>query len=330
MRVLIFTNMYPFPKMPFYGSFVQADAEALRGAGVEVDVYFVNGKANKLYYVGAPFGLMARLRARNYDVIHVHHSFCAFFATMQKNVPVVWTFHEGEITSGNDVIRADSAVKRLAYSKGFKQRMARKADAVVVVSDHLKKPLGRTDAATIPCGVDTGLFRPMDRSDAKSTLGLDPERRYVLFPSTPDRVEKRFDLAQAGVKVYEEREGTALELLCLDDVPHDDVPVYMNACEVFLMTSAFEASPVTVREALSCNVPVISTDVGDVKLVVDGIEGCYIIEPDADDIADKLGQAFGRTAPFAGREGMAGYSMESSSAKLLALYERLIARKKGR
>jgi glycosyltransferase involved in cell wall biosynthesis len=249
---------------------------------------------------------------------------------MQKTIPVVWTFHEGEISSGEDIIRSDSSVKRLAYNKGFKRRMARKADAVVVVSDHLKEPLGRRDAATIPCGVDRELFRPMVVAEAKSRLGLDASRRYVLFPSSPERVEKRFDLAESGVAEYGKRGGGALELLCLDDVPHDDVPVYMNACDVFLMTSAFEASPVTVREALACNVPVLSTDIGDVRSVLDGIDGCYIIEPDAGDIADKLDKALSRTAPFAGREKMADYSLEANAARLITLYDDLIARKRKR
>ena len=98
----------------------------------------------------------------------------------------------------------------------------------------------------------------------------------------------------------------------------------MNACDVFLMTSAFEASPVTVREALSCNLPVLSTAVGDVELVLDGIDGCYIIEPDADDIADKLDSALGRTRPFEGRERMHRYSLETTAEKLIELYARLI------
>ena len=89
--------------MPFYGSFVKDEADALRAAGVDVDVYFVNGKASKLNYFGAPFGLANRLRNRAYDLIHVHHSYCAFFATLQSNTPVVWTFHEGEISGESQI-----------------------------------------------------------------------------------------------------------------------------------------------------------------------------------------------------------------------------------
>jgi glycosyltransferase involved in cell wall biosynthesis len=329
MRVLVFTNMYPFPAMPFYGSFVKDEVDAVRKAGIDVEVYFVNGKDSKSNYIWAPFGLMRRLRARTYDVIHVHHSFCAFFATLQKSIPVVWTFHEGEITSEADIVRADPAIKRLAYSKGFKRSMARRVDAVAVVSSHLIEPLGITDATTIPCGIDIGLFRPMDKTEAKERLGLDPAGKYVLFPSAPDRLEKRFELAEAGVMAYNRRSGrsgrspSSLQLIGLDNVPHDEVPLRMNACELLLMTSAFEASPVTIREALACNVPVISTDVGDVKAVIDDIDGCYIIDSDAGDIAEKIDEALSRPTPFTGRDNIAGYSLDVTSSKLVALYERV-------
>jgi teichuronic acid biosynthesis glycosyltransferase TuaC len=325
MRVLVFTNMYPFPALPFYGSFVQDEVNALERAGLDVDVYFVNGKSSKLQYFGAPFGLVKRLRSRKYDIIHVHHSFCAFFATMQNTIPVVWTFHEGEITSEESIIRSDSPVKRLAYSKGFKRRMAGRVDAAIVVSDHLKEPIGRPDAETIPCGIDMALFKPLDRLVAREQLGISPDSICVLFPSEPERMGKRFELASAGVELLGKRRETPVKLLCLDKVPHEQVPVHMNACDVFLMTSAFEASPVTVREALSCNLPVVSTAVGDVESVVEGIDGCYIIEPNANDIANKLDLALGRPRPFEGREKMRRYSIETTVQKLVELYQRLIA-----
>lgn len=318
----MFTNMYPFDAMPFYGSFVKDEVGALRAAGADVDVYFVNGKANKMNYLWMPGGFFGRLRKNDYDVVHVHHSFCGFVATLQKKIPVVWTFHEGEVTSSDDVIKKDSAVKRLAYSKRFKRSVARKVDALIVVSEHLKAPLERPDAITLACGIDLELFKPMDGNEARERLGLDPGKRNVLFPSAPGRLEKRYDLALAGVEALRAR-GHDVELLTLDNVPHEDVPVYMNASEALLMTSEFEASPVTVREALACNIPVLSTAVGDVESVMEGIEGCYIIEPDAGDIADKLEAILRRGAPFVGRDEMGAYSLQSTASRLLELYQRL-------
>jgi glycosyltransferase involved in cell wall biosynthesis len=69
----------------------------------------------------------------------------------------------------------------------------------------------------------------------------------------------------------------------------------------------------------------VSTAVGDVESVVEGIDGCYIIEPNANDIANKLDLALGRPRPFEGREKMRRYSIETTVQKLVELYQRLIA-----
>ncbi|MDH3198212.1 MAG: glycosyltransferase family 4 protein [Candidatus Krumholzibacteria bacterium] len=331
MRVLVFTNMYPCADAPFYGSFVSDEVGALRARGVEADVYFVNGRADKLAYLAMPAGFAARMRRARYDVVHVHHSFCGLVATMQRRVPVVWTFHEGEISRGGAAAaRGDRPVKRLAYSRRLKRFVARRADAVIVVAAHLAAPLGRADAIHLPSGIDTTGFAPMDAAEAKRRLGFDPARRYVLFPSTPARPEKRFDLARAAVDAYRAAAGGAgddVALVCLEDVPHEDVPLYMNASELLLMTSAFEASPVTIREALSCNVPVVSTDVGDAKIVLDGIEGCYIVEPDPARIAEALGRALAGARRVASRERMAAFSLEQTAGRLVEIYREIMERR---
>jgi glycosyltransferase involved in cell wall biosynthesis len=166
------------------------------------------------------------------------------------------------------------------------------------------------------------VFKPMDSNQAKEALGLDAGKKYVLFPSEPSRVGKRYEIAVAALEAYRAG-GREAELLCLDNVPHEKVPIYMNAADALLMTSEFEASPVTVREALACNLPVLSTRVGDVESVLDGIEGCYVVEPDAHDIADKLGRTLQSEKPFMGREKMADYSLQNTALKIIKIYEQL-------
>lgn len=326
MKVLVFTNMYPSEAMPFYGSFVRDEVEALRRAGVDVDVYFVNGRANKLNYFEMPVGFARRVRATRYDVIHVHHSFCGLVATMQRTVPVVWTFHEGEISGDAGDARMEAPIKQIAYAKGLKRRVARRADAVIVVARHLADALGRDDAITIASGIDMTRFTPMNPEAAKGRLGLAEDRRYVLFPSSPSRPEKRYDLARAAV---EKLDMPGVELACLDNVPHADVPLWMNACDAMLMTSAFEASPVTVREALCCNVPVVTTDVGDVREVLGWIDGCHVVSDDPDVIARALAAVLAGPRRLDVRERLSSYSLESTAARVISVYEDVITRRKG-
>lgn len=327
MRVLVFTNMFPTAALPFYGSFVKDEVEALRRAGVDVEVYFVNGRADKREYAKMPFGFFARIRRTRYDVVHVHHSFCGLVATRQRGVPVVWTFHEGEIMGGTADALREQPIKHVAYSKRMKQFVARRVDALVVVAEHLRAPLGRPDALCLPAGIDINLFAPIETNVAKRTLGLDAAKRYLLFPSVPTRVEKRFELAQRAVEVLRERwpEMRDVELIALNNVPHEDVPLYMNASELVLMTSAFEASPVVIREALACNVPVLSTDVGDARVMLSGISGCAIVGPEPSAIAEALHQALESPRRVTSRQTMQRFSLENTAQQLRALYDRVVA-----
>lgn len=53
------------------------------------------------------------------------------------------------------------------------------------------------------------------------------------------------------------------------------------------MTSDKEASPMVIKEAMLCGCPIISVDVGDVKDMISGIVGCFIVRREPEDIADK-------------------------------------------
>jgi glycosyltransferase involved in cell wall biosynthesis len=318
--------MFPTPRWPFYGSFVGDEVGALRRAGVDIDVYFVNGRAHKLAYAGMPVGFFSRVRRTRYDVVHVHHSFCALVATLQPVIPVVWTFHEGEIAGGAEDALKEQPVKHVAYSKRMKRYVARKVDAIVVVSEHLRAPLGRPDAMYLPAGIDIDLFAPMDTAVAKQRLGLASDKRYILFPAVPARVEKRYELARRAVETLRARwpDDADVELIALNNVPHEDVPLYMNASEAALLTSSFEASPVVIREALACNVPVLSTDVGDARVMLERIPGCAIVPPEPERIAEALRTVLASPRRVASRDAMHKYSLANTANALVGLYEKVI------
>jgi glycosyltransferase involved in cell wall biosynthesis len=327
VRVLVFTNMYPDERHPFYGSFVRDEVEALRALGCDADVYFVNGRASRANYLRMPLGFARRLARKRYDIVHVHHSYCGLVATVPRRAPVVWTFHEGEIMHDSTMARHDDALKRLAYSGGLKRFVARRVDRLIVVADFLKRPLGRDDAITLPAGIDLERFSPMDAARARGELGLEAQRRYVLFPSSPDRIEKRYHLASDGVSALRRRlgeRGADVELICLDRVPHGRVPLYINAADVMLMTSAFEASPVTIRESLCCDVPVVCTDVGDAREVLDGIERCEIVAADAEAIAAALERVLSVPGRIDSRPRMQRYSLTSTAQRVIGIYREVL------
>jgi len=74
----------------------------------------------------------------------------------------------------------------------------------------------------------------------------------------------------------------------LKDVPYEDIPVYMNASDVLILSSFHEGSPNVVKEAMACNCPIVATNVGDVKWVLGNTEGCYISSFDPINYSEKL------------------------------------------
>lgn len=109
--------------------------------------------------------------------------------------------------------------------------------------------------------------------------------KYILFSSSFEIKEKNYSLAKAAV----ENLGLEnLELIELKNYSRDEVSLLFNAVDVALMTSTSEGSPQFIKEALACNCPIVSTDVGDVKDMISGIKSCFITSFNPIDVSAKI------------------------------------------
>jgi glycosyltransferase involved in cell wall biosynthesis len=84
-----------------------------------------------------------------------------------------------------------------------------------------------------------------------------------------------------------------------------------------------------IKEAMACNVPVVSTAVGDVAEVIGGTDGCHTTTQDPADVVEKLkaSLAFGRGTD--GREAVRRFDLDEISRQIIAVYEEAI-RQRGR
>jgi glycosyltransferase involved in cell wall biosynthesis len=139
----------------------------------------------------------------------------------------------------------------------------------------------------IPCGIDLERFKPMNPLLCKQKLGWSIRSFHVLFASSSGDPVKRPELARAAVAQMNPA-GRPPELHYLTGISNADVPVWLNASDVLLLTSLHEGSPTVVKEALACGLPVISVDVGDVAERIEGIEGCHLARSEPADLAAKL------------------------------------------
>ncbi len=146
-----------------------------------------------------------------------------------------------------------------------------------------------TNVDVIPNGVNFNIFRPIDKLHCRKELGLKANFFYALFLANPKNNEKNFPLAESAINCFKKNNNlTDVELLVITNVSHNDIVKYINACDVLLFTSFLEGSPNAVKEAMACNLPIVSTDVGNVKEIVNGTENCFIVSYDAEIISLKL------------------------------------------
>jgi glycosyltransferase involved in cell wall biosynthesis len=193
----------------------------------------------------------------------------------------------------------------------------------IVVAAILKSKLWLRSAVTIPMGVDLSLFQPMSPWEAREQLGLGHDKQRVLFVAHPNNYTKRFDVAQAAVHLLQETNPN-VELLPVYNVPHHQIPLHMNACDVLVLTSMHEASPCVIKEAMACNLPIVSVNVGDVAERIDGVAGCYLCDRTPEDVAAKLRQVLEGSRRTNGREKIQSLSLPNVAQKVIAVYQDIL------
>lgn len=313
MKILFVTNMYPTAEKPSYGTFVWQQAEQLRQFGHTVDVINILGFKSKGNYIRGAVDVFRKTVVTPYDVVHAHYGFTAFAAWLRVRAPLVVTLH------GSDVL--GSRIERFCS-----KLISRFSNAVIVVSEEMRK---HVPGVVIPCGVDLNIFKPYDRNESRGRLGWSLTKHIVLFPFDPRRRVKRYDLAKAAVKRLQDK-GVAVELVTVFGVENREMPWYYSAADTMILCSDREGSPTSVKEALACNLPIVTTDVGDVSEILSGVAGTRVCTQEVSDIASKLREVLeaSKNGQFEGRAAMWRYGQAATVDKIISVYNKVRANSK--
>ena len=311
MRVLIVTNFTPDAETPQRGRWVVDQVEAIRGHGVDVEVFsFPLGRRE---YLPAMRRLRQRLRREHFDLVHAHYGLPGWCARMAGARPLVVTFHGTDVRHKTVGPLSRRLAPRVDLCAGVSRALFRPEGG----RPGLPRPTGRT--AVLPCGADLRRFRPMPRTEARRELGLDPKGSYLFFPANPSRPEKRHDRAV-------ELAGRAgAELLNGGGIEPDRMALWINAANAVLVTSDYEGFGLIALETLACEVPALSTPVGIAPHALGGVPGCLVAPYDSERWLAELRPHLEADDPrVPGAQRAAAFSADRMAERVLVAYRELL------
>lgn len=315
------TNMWPSEVSPAYGIFVYRQVESLRDLGVRCRVVFVRGHESRWSYLFQGLRLLAlNLFPGRPALVHAHGGETALVARCFVRSPVIVSY------CGDDLLgtpRADGSLTFVSRVRRTVLRQhARTLRASITKSQEMERALPKSIQArnhVVPNGVDRRLFKPTPRADARRALGWDDEEAIILFAADPAVERKRHWLADAARKQAERQFGP-IRMEVAWGTPPNQMPRLMAACDCLLLTSAIEGSPNVVKEAVACELPVVSTRVGDVAKLLSGVEPSWICPDQPDALAMALIDCLRRGIRSNGYEHSAWLGQEAVAERLRQIY----------
>jgi glycosyltransferase involved in cell wall biosynthesis len=313
------------------------------------------------------------------DLVHLHWvagfvDHRAFLGSLPPGLPVVWTLHDMNAFTGG--CHYDDGCGRFVASCGACPQLGstdptdlshavwtRKAEALRALGDRpvrivadsrwmegearRSSLLGPLPVSTIHYGLDTEVFAPRPRAEARAALGVPADARVVLFVADAvDQRRKGFAFlveALAGLDPAipafllsigrgAPRLPGSLPALHLGSVANDRLlSVVYSAADLFVIPSLQEAFGQTALEAMACGTPVVGFDTGGIPDIVrPGVTGALARCGDAGSLREAIQamlqdrEEWARTAERCRHHVLQHHTLEAQARRYLALYEEVL------
>ncbi len=274
---------------------------------------------SNIHYLIRVFRNHKRIPDSEDTLLHAQRAELALpFLLFHKKSKVLLTIHDPKTES---MRRRKGRVLAWLYTHLLKWVMEH-VDATIVVNQNFKRAfekhfsIHRCRIETIPIGISTHLFYPSGRADARKVLQLPGERKIVAFigrleyPKNVEFIIRACALAQQEVPglllvvvgdgsqkddlVRCAQEVNFEDILFLSELPYNLIPQVYNAADVLSLASFYEGSPTVIREAVACNLPVVTLAVGDAEEYLSDLDQCSVCEYDEKAFARGLVDALTR------------------------------------
>ncbi|MFT4680541.1 MAG: teichuronic acid biosynthesis glycosyltransferase TuaC [Granulosicoccus sp.] len=316
MKVLFVSsgNSKDFDIIPF----IKNQGESLRSEGIELDFYSIKGKGIAGYFK-AILPLKKHIKAGGYDLIHAHFIYSgwtAVLASLLTGKPVVVSF------MGNDLcgeFKVNGSLKPKSYLYFLLSFLIQPScKAIIVKSQNLLDRVWMKDKTfKIPNGIDFKQFRPIIRTEARARLNLPMDQKIVLFMGSKNQEVKNY----SGVKkAFDLLNDSSYQFINPYPVKHNDVPLFLSACDVLVVPSFNEGSANIIKEALACNTKIVATPVGDAVEMIGQQQGCFITGFDAEEMASKIKSALNYDGQMNGRDSIQHLEIGATARTIIDIY----------
>jgi len=300
--------------------FVFSQGNSLENAGVELDYFIIKGKGILGYLKNIP-ELRKRVKSGNYDIIHSHYSYSAWVSLLSfSGLPQVVSFMGTDVYG--DVNHKGKPKLRGKLNYLISKLIQPFMDEIIVKSERLGRYVYlKHKMHVVPNGVNFSIFRPQSKSEARKKIKLSSNKKQILFLGNKNNPRKNFSLLNDSLKQLDQNQ---FELLPFKyPIAKEKVPLYLNSADVVIMTSFLEGSPNVVKEAMACNKPIVSVDVGDVPEVIGNTEGCYVVDYNARQLANKIIEA-SNFEITTGRKDIEHLEINNIANRIISIYQKAL------
>jgi glycosyltransferase involved in cell wall biosynthesis len=307
----------------------QRQLASLEQLGVAIEPFLSRNRRSLKGLISSGLAMRASAGAWRADFVHVHYGAAhALVAVLLSGKPVVISFNGSDILGNYD--RAGNKTRSGLVSGILSQLAALGCRRCIAKSAELRNALwfswSRKKCDVIPNGVDLDLFQPMARDEARRLLGWPLDEPVVLFMDRQGAWVKDPDLAHAAC-AEAQKTVPSLKMRVVESEDPSRMPLFLNAADALLLTSRHEGSNNTVKEALACNLPIVTTACGDVRERLAGVSGSYICGRDAAELGKRLAEVVTERKRTNGRTHIQDLSIERVAIRVRQCYARAVARR---
>jgi glycosyltransferase involved in cell wall biosynthesis len=307
LKVLQVSNHWEMKRsFVFSGIFVDRQIDSLKNAGIEISTFDI-GTSHSPFKVFKKW-LELRRKVKEFDphLIHGQYGSIVGLLSVLSGRPAVVSFCGHDLLTGSSV-----SALRMYLGFLFSNLAALGAVGLICKSEQLRQALWwkRSQAVVIPNGVE----------QARRELGWGLQQRVVIINVGSNPIRKGLALAKEAMKVTQARVPEA-ELCVISNVEPHKMVLYYRAADVLVCTSKHEGSPNVVKEALACNLPVVSIHVGDVPLRLAGVHPSAVVDSNPVAIGEALSEVLLKRIRSNGREHMCALSLDKIAQQVIEVY----------